>query len=219
MRGVEGSPGQEAYQQFKAGLPGNSSGERRGSDHSKNTLTSPLAANLVSLMEQARQNVLQRGSSEFYPQFWMYDKISGIVNDYSPDWRRRVQSEGFRRFAQRTGINIHDINLRSELSDNELEERQQFFRDIANAYGIAAYLQFTPMQKDQFRGELRENIRYSDIANVTLTEQQRVVLQYIASATDTPVDPDQEKYSFDTVLTQPEITEEEMLKDPRYDTW
>ena len=219
MRGVEGRPGQEAHQQFKAGLPGNSGGERGGSDQSKKTVISPLAANLISLMEQARQNVLQRGSSEFYPQFWMYDKISSIINDYSPDWRRRVQSEGFRRFAERTGINIDDINLRSELSDNELEERQQFFRDIATAYGIAAYSQFTLMQKDQFRGELRENIRYSNIANVTLTEQQRVVLQHIASATDTPVDPYQEEYCFDTVLIQPEITEEEMLIDPRYDTW
>ncbi len=219
MRGVEGRPGQEAHQQFKAGLPGNSSGEQRGSDQSKNTLISPLAANVVRLMEQTRQAIERRGDTEFYPQFWMYDKILSIVNDYSPDWRRRVQSEGFRRFAQKTRNNINDINLRGELSDNELEERQQFFRDIATAYGIAAYSQFTPMQKDQFRDELKEDLRNSNIGTVILTEQQRVVLQHIATTTNTLVDPDQEEYDFDTVLIQPEITEEEMDEDPRYDTW
>src|SRR5207248_3133907 len=140
MRGVEGRPGQEAYQQFKAGLPGNTSGERRGSDQSKNTLISPLAANLIQLMEQARQARERRGFTEFYPPFWMYDKISNIVNDYSPHWRRRVISE--KETLQEEGISTDNINLRPELSDEELEVRQQFFCDIQLAHGIAAYPQF-----------------------------------------------------------------------------
>src|SRR6266536_2251161 len=129
MRGVEGRPGQEAHQQSEAGLPGNSSGERRGSDQSKNTLTSPLAANLVRLMEQAQQ-----------------------------------------------AIETDNINLRPELSDEELEERQQFFWDIQRAYGIAAYSQFAPRQKNVFREELQQDRRELNIGNVTLSEPQRQVL-------------------------------------------
>src|SRR6266496_983698 len=154
MRGVEGRPGQEAHQQSEAGLPGNSSGERRGSDQSKNTLTSPLAANLVRLMEQARQAIERRGFTEFYPPFWMYDKIGEVIGDYSPHWRRRVINE--KEALQKEGIDTDNINLRPELSDEELEERQQFFWDIQRAYGIAAYSQFAPRQKNVFREELQQ---------------------------------------------------------------
>jgi hypothetical protein len=217
MRGVEGRPGQEAYQQFKAGLPGNCSGERSGSDQPKNEVISPLAANLVRLMEQARQAIERRGDTEFHPPFWMYDKISSIVNDYSPDWRRRVISR--KESLQKEGINSDTINLRTELSDEELEERQYFFEDIQWVYGIAAYPQFTPRQKNVFREDLQGWQDVVDIRSVTLNEQQRTVLAQIASATHTPIDPDQEEYSFDTVLSQPEITKEEMRKDHRFYTW
>src|SRR5258708_28540974 len=105
-------------------------GETSGSDQSKNTVISPLAANLVRLMEQARLARERRGFAEFYPPFWMYDKIDMISQDYSPEWRIHVQSEGFKSFAQRAGINTDTINLRNELSDDELVERQQFFRVV-----------------------------------------------------------------------------------------
>ena len=193
-------------------------GETSGSDSSKNVVITPIAANLVRLMAQARQDVERRGSTEFYPQWWMYDKISQVVSFYSPHWRRRVQSEEFQRFAQRLGINTSNINLRSEISDEELEERQHFFRDIATAYGIAAYSQFTPRQKDQFRENLRLDSRELNISSVTLNEQQREILSHIGTATNTPIDPDQEEYQYATILTQPEITEEELEQDPRYNT-
>jgi len=194
-------------------------GETSGSDSSKNVVITPIAANLVRLMAQARQDVERRGSTEFYPQWWMYDKISQVVSFNSPHWRRRVQSEEFQRFAQRLGINTSNINLRSEISDEELEERQHFFRDIATAYGIAAYSQFTPRQKDQFREELREEITELNFGNVTLNEQQRELLRDITTATNTPFNPNYEEYHFATVLNKPDITEEEMQEDPRYDTW
>ena len=85
------------------------------------TVINPIAASLVRLMEQARQDVEKRGSTEFYSQWWMYDKISQVVSLYSPDWRRRVQSDEFQRFAQRVGIDNVTINLRSDLSDTELD--------------------------------------------------------------------------------------------------
>ncbi len=171
-------------------------------------------------MEQARQAIERRGDTEFYPQFWMYDKIGEIVSDYSPEWRIYVQSEEGKRGLQKAGINTDNINLREKISDEGLEERQQFFRDIKWAYGIAAYLQFTLRQKDVFRENLRGWIQVvPNIGNVALNEQQRTVLTQIASATNTPVDPDQKIYHFDAVLSQPEITEEEMDEDPRYDTW
>jgi hypothetical protein len=206
---------------FFAGLPGaaGGNGERRGSNLPGNQIISPLAANLIRLMEEAREQVLRRGSTEFYPPFWMYDKILEIVNDYSPHWRSRVQTEDFKRFAQKVGKNIEDINLRPELSDEELDQRQHFFSAIQTAYGIAAYPHFTPRQKNRFREILREDIRELNIGNVMLSEQQRQVLTQIAAATGTPIDPDQETYHYHTVLRQPDITEQEMREDPRYGTW
>jgi len=192
--------------------------ESTGSDLARNTPLPPIAANLVRLMEQAREERQEQGYTEFYPQWWMYTKGLELVNDYSPYWRRRVQSEGFQRLAQKEGIHVEDINLRSEISDEGLEERQQFFRDIATAYGIAAYAEFTPRQKNRFREELREDIQDLNIGNVTLNEQQRELLTQIGTATNTPIDPDQEEYHYYTVLTQPDITEEEMENDPRYNT-
>ncbi len=220
MRGVEGRPGQEAHQQFKAGLPGNSSGERKESDQSKNALISPLAANLVRLMEQARQERERRGFTDFYPPFWMYDRIDIVRQDYSPKWRIHVQSEEFKRFAQREGINTDNINSRNELSDEELVERQQFFKVTQWVYGIAAYPQFTPAQKNEFRKELRRATELCIIPDhLTPTELQRQLLTDITTATNTLFNPDQEEYHVSTVLNQPEITEEEMLEDPRYGTW
>jgi hypothetical protein len=198
------------YQQF---------GEPSESGQQENAVINPIAANLVRLMEQARQARERRGFTEFYPPFWMYDRIGLVVAEYSPSWRRRVQSEEFQRFAQKEGINIDDINLRSEISDEGLEERQQFFSSIQLAYGIVAYPQFTPCQKNVFREELRETIRISNTGNVNLNEPQRELLTQIAIATKTAIDPDQGMYDFDTVLKQPEITKEEMLENPRYDTW
>jgi hypothetical protein len=192
--------------------------ESTGSDLARNAPMPPIAANLVRLMEQAREERQRQGYTEFYPHWWMYTKSYEVVAEYSPAWRRRVQSEGFQRFAQNAGINIEDINLRSEISDEELEARQQFFRDIFTAYGIAAYQEFTPRQKDRFREILREDITEFNIGNVTLNEQQRELLTHIGIATSTPIDPDQETYHYYTVLTQPDITEEEMKQDPRYDT-
>jgi hypothetical protein len=216
MPGERYLPSQPAFQQFKAGLPGLGSGERRESVQQGGAVMHPLALELVRLMEQARQKVLRRSEySQFHPPFWMYDKISYMVIDYSPHWRRRVLSGAL----EREGINTDDIDVRPELSDQDLEARQQFFSGIATAYGIAAYQQFTPMQKNQFREELRGDIREFNIGNVTLTEQQRVVLQHIAEATNTPINPEQETYHYYTVLQQPDITEEEMREDPRYGTW
>ncbi len=202
--------GKEVFYQHQVdvGVPADPgrNGERQGSDVQANALISPLAANLIHLMEQERQRVLARSEySEFYPQWWMYDKISNIASDYSPRWRRQVLGE--------------KEALRHELSNEELDERQQFFRGIQIAYGIAAYPQFTPRQKDAFREELREDIRDFNIGNVTLSEPQRQVLSIIATATETPIDPDQETYHYYTVLQQPDISEKEMEEDPRYDTW
>ena len=171
-------------------------------------------------MEQARLARERRGFAEFYPPFWMYDKIDMISQDYSPEWRIHVQSEGFKSFAQRAGINTDTINLRNELSDDELVERQQFFRVVQWVYGIAAYPQFTPAQKNEFREELRRSIERGIIPDqLTPTELQRQLLTDITTATGTPFNSDQEEYHVSTVLNQPEITEEEILEDPRYDTW
>jgi hypothetical protein len=219
---IEARPGQPRlipnFQQFEpvgTGTARLGSGERRGNVQQGGAVMHPLARNLIGLMEQARQARERRGFTEFYPPFWMYDKISYMVIDYSPDWRRRVLSGAL----EREGINTSNIDVRPELSDQDLEEREQFFRGIAKAYGIAAYSQFTPRQKNVFRDELRKNIRNLNIGNVTLTEQQRVVLQHIAEATNTPINPEQETYHYYTVLQQPDITEEEMREDPRYGTW
>src|SRR5207245_3297819 len=138
-------------------------------------------------------------------------------NDYSPFWRSYFKSEGGKRFARQEGLDPY-INLRSEISDEGLEERQQFFGDIATAYGIAAYRQFTPRQKHRFREILREDITNFNIGNVTLNEQQRELLTQIATANNKPIDPDQAEYHYYTVLTQPDITEKEMEEDPRYFT-
>lgn len=199
-------PPKPVYQQF---------GERSGNALSGSAVMSPVVVNLLGLMEQARQTVERRGFTEFYPPFWMYDKLLEVAAEYSPAWRERVKSESFQRFAQKVGINTDNINTRDEISDEGLEERQQFFGDLATAYGIAAYSRFTPRQKDRFRQYLRE----LNIGSVTLSERQREVLGYITTATETPFNSNQTEYEFATVLTQPEITEREMEDDPRYNTW
>ena len=220
MRGIEGRPGQETHQQCKAGLPGNSSGEQRGSDQSKNTFISPLVVNLVRYMELARQTRERRGFTDFYPPFWMYDSLDKIRQDYSPEWRMHVQSEAFSRFAQRTGVNPDNIQLRNELSDDELAERQQFFTVVQWVYGIAAYPQFTPAQKNEFREELKRARELGIIPDQLIpTEPQRQLLTDITTATNTQFHPDQEEYHVAMVLNQPEITEEELVEDSRYDTW
>ena len=188
--------------------------EGSGGDLSRNGPMSPIAANLVRLMYQAQEARQAQGYTEFYPQWWMYTTSYEIISEYSPSWRRRVLSGAL----ETEGITTDTIDVRPELSDQDLEARQQFFRDIFTAYGIAAYSQFTPRQKDRFREILREDITEFNIGNVTLNEQQRELLTHIGIATNTPIDPDQETYHYYTVLTQPEITEEEMELDPRYDT-
>ncbi len=164
------------YQQF---------GERSGNSESRNTVIPPLSTNIVRLMEQAREGVRRRGFTEFYPQFWMYDKI---------------------------------LEVSVEMGDRNAEVRNAI-ADVSTAYGIAAYPQFTPRQKDQLRKNLWQDVRTLNIGSITLNEQQRELLQHIATATNTPIDPDQTEYDYSTVLTQPEITKEEMAKDPRYNTW
>ena len=223
---IEARPGQARpfglpnFQQFgersTPGTPGYRSGERRGSIQQGGAVMPPLARNLIGLLEQERQRVLSRSEySQFSPQWWMFNKILEVGNDYSPHWRRRVLSGEL----EKEGIDVGNINVRPELSDQELDQRQRFFTDIQTAYGIAAYPQFTPKQKNRFREELREEIRDFNIGNVTLTEQQRVVLQHIAAATNTPIDPHQETYHYYTVLQQPDITKAEMRADPRYSAW
>jgi hypothetical protein len=164
------------YQQF---------GERSGSGESRNTVIPPLAANIVRLMEQAREGVRRRGFTEFYPQFWMYDKI---------------------------------LEVSVEMGNRNAEVRNAI-ADVSTAYGIAAYPQFTPRQKDQLRTNLWRHIRTLHVESVTLNGQQRELLYHIATATNTPIDPDQTAYEYNTVLTQPEITQEEMEQDRRYNTW
>lgn len=234
MPNIEGRPAQPiqpVLQKFDAGLPGGAGrptqpnllqagGERRQNTLSGGAVMSPLVANLVGLMEQAQQARERRGLfTEFYPQFWMYDKIVEVAGDYSPSWRRYVQSEEGSRSLREEGINPDNINTRDEISDAGLEERQQFFSDIATAYGIAAYDQFTPRQKNRFREILRNDITVLNIGDVTLNEHQRIVLSQIATTTNTPIDPTQETYHYYTILQQPNITEKEMEQDPRYNTW
>src|SRR5438105_4987009 len=55
MRGVERRPGQEAHQQFKAGLPGNISGEQRGSRELFSVGESvDLVGNIRTLIQQEK---------------------------------------------------------------------------------------------------------------------------------------------------------------------
>jgi len=158
--------------------------ESNGGDLSRNAPIHPIAANLVQLMEQARQNRERQGLTEFYPQWWMYTK---------------------------------SLEVAVEMGERNDEVRHSI-ADISTAYGIAAYAQFTPRQKDQFRENLRLDIRDLNIGNVTLNEQQREILTQIGTATNTPIDPAQEEYHYYTVLNQPDITEEEMEQDPRFNT-
>jgi len=158
--------------------------EINGSDLSRNTPIPPIAANLVRLMEQAREVRQEQGYTEFYPQWWMYTK---------------------------------SLEVAVEMGDRNDEVRHTI-ADISTAYGVAAYAQFTPRQKDQFRENLRLDRRELSISSVTLNEQQREILSHIGTATNTPIDPDQEEYQYATILTQPEITEEELEQDPRYNT-
>ncbi|HEU5376682.1 MAG TPA: hypothetical protein VFV38_14700 [Ktedonobacteraceae bacterium] len=194
-------------------------GERKGNSLAGGAVMSPLAANLVGFMEQARQTRERQGFREFYPQWWMYTALSEGAGGFSPNWRNRVTSEEGKKRLQKEGININSINTREEISDEGLQEREQFFRDIATAYGIAAYAQLTPRQKGQLRKELREEIAVSNADTITLNEHQRQVLSQIASATETPLNPQQETYQYSTILQQPDITAEEMEKNPGYSTW
>lgn len=158
--------------------------ESTGSDLARNTPLPPIAANLVRLMEQAREARQEQGLSEFYPQWWMYTNIVEVTAE----------------MGGRNGV-VFDALF-----------------DVSRAYGITAYSQFTPRQKDQFRENLRLDIRDLNIGSVTLNEHQREILTHIGTATNTPIDPDQAEYHYATILTQPDITEEEMEQDPRYNT-
>lgn len=189
--------------------------ERSGGDLSGGAAMSPLVMNLVRLMGQERERAYNR-SRGFYPSWWMYNKIRDITMDYSPEWRGYVKSEKGRKSLQAGRIDPDSINTWDNISDEGLNERQDFFDEINWAYGIAAYPQFTPMQKNSFRDNLQRWKKNINIDSVTLTEQQRQVLSQIATATETPIDPDQQEYRFSTVLQQPDITDEEMIKDPRF---
>jgi hypothetical protein len=167
------------------GKPSQPIWEQSGSGEATYAIIPPLTANIVSSLEQAREGVRRRGFTEFYPQFWMYDKI---------------------------------LEVSVEMGNRNDEVRNAIV-DVSTAYGLAVYPQFTPRQKDQFRENLRQDIRTLNIGSITLNDQQRVLLQHIATATDTPIDPDQTEYNYNSVLSQPEITEEEMKKDCRYNTW
>ncbi len=155
-----------------------------GSDLARNIPLPPIAANLVQLMEQAREARQEQGLTEFYPQWWMYTR---------------------------------SLEVAVEMGERN-DEVRHMIADISTAYGIAAYPQFTPRQKDQFRQNLRLDIRDLNIGSVTLNERQREILIQIGTATNTPIDPDQAEYQYATILTQPDITEAEMEQDPRYNT-
>src|SRR5947199_7187208 len=116
--------------------------EGKGSDLSRNTPLPPIAANLVRLMEQAREERQAQGYTEFYPQWWMYTKSLEVAVEMG----------------------------------NRNDEVRHMIADISTAYGIAAYPQFTPRQKDQFRENLRLDIRDLNIGSVTLNERQREIL-------------------------------------------
>ena len=144
----------------------------------------PIAANLVQLMEQARQAREMQGLTEFYSQWWMYTK---------------------------------SLEVAVEMGNRNNEVRHAI-ADVQTAYGIAAYQEFTPRQKNRFREVLREDTHRLNNGSVILNEQQRELLTQIAIATSIPINPEQEEYHSSTVLAQPEITEEEIEQDPRYNT-
>src|SRR5579872_1073594 len=98
-------------------------GERKGSDQVGSTIINPIAANIVRLMEQAQQTRERHGFSEFYPQWWMYNKIL-------------------------------EVEVEQGHGENK-PELVSFLSDMKTAYGITAYAQFTPRQKNRFREILR----------------------------------------------------------------
>lgn len=131
--------------------------------------------------------------------------------------REERQRQGYTEFYPQWWMYTKMLEVAVEMGDRNDEVRHAIV-DVHRAYGIAAYSQFTPRQKDQLRQNLRSNITTLNIGSVTLNEQQRELLTQIAIATNTPIDPDQEEYQYSTVLMQLDIAEEEMEQDPRYNT-
>src|SRR6266487_4833681 len=91
MRGVEGRPGQEAHQSFKAGLPGSSSGEQRGSDHSF-SLDKPvdLVGNIRSMIEQEKA----KRTELFNPAWWLRGKI-GVIFEEAVETKQPREKQAF----------------------------------------------------------------------------------------------------------------------------
>jgi hypothetical protein len=131
--------------------------------------------------------------------------------------RAARQEQGLTEFYPNWWMYTNIVEVTAEMGGRNDVVFEALF-DVSRAYGIAAYQQFTPRQKDQFRENLRLDIRDLNIGSVTLNEQQREILTHIGTATNTPIDPDQVEYQYATILTQPDITEEEMEQDPRYNT-
>jgi len=146
-----------------------------------------------------------------------FDFVAGI-RALMEQAREGVQRRGFSEFDPPFWMHDKLIEVAGEMGDRNDEVRRAIY-ELSTAYGIAAYSQFSPMQKNRFRENLRSQIRARNIGSVTLSERQRELLGYITAATDTPFDPNQTEYQYSTVLTQPDITEEEMEEDPRYNTW
>ncbi len=92
MRGAEGRPGQEAHQQFKAGLPGYSSGEKRGSDQAF-SVDKPvdLVGNIRSMIQQERA----RRTEHFNPAWWLRGKIGVIFGEAVEQQQPRAKQAFF----------------------------------------------------------------------------------------------------------------------------
>src|SRR5205823_5753788 len=111
-----GRPGQVAFQQFKAGLPGNGNGERRGSGQLFN-LDRPLdlVGNIRAAVERERVTWPLR-DIPFNPAWWLDERIESISNDAFAMYRRSGYQE-------------------------EPKEKLIFFDDLRTAWRLVAYEQ------------------------------------------------------------------------------
>jgi len=182
MRGVEGRPGQEAHQQFKAGLPGNCSGERSGSGEA---------------------------GSAAHPFTAFVDRLAPTGERTQREERGLQSADPFTPFALMENFNWnYERGNWNAIGFEPTEEQNQFVKNVKLAYGIIAH-PFSEIKTSSgepspiYQWEIEHQVAivraYEGRNRVVLTDEERGTLVKIAKTAGIPCDPERNEYFFNEI--------------------
>jgi hypothetical protein len=173
MRGAEqGRPGQEAHQQFKAGLPGNGNGERRASGVGYSRDIQPAKA---VPPEQA-----------WYEQDVPHDQLVATLRHFRDKEIVREETS-IQRFNTAEWL-ADELDTQAERSANSdvPSEEITFFNDLKIAWFAFAHPQFGKSLSGIARKEIGEYIQATGSTSVTLRPKAVKLFDAMAEVAELP---------------------------------